>query len=494
MNAVEVRERLAGMTPAELAELDALLTPTNRDRPYRDYVSAVNPLFQWHKHHEVIADALEAVCRDELFRLAIFAPPRHGKSEMVSRILPGKYLERHPDRWVGLATYGHELSYALSRDARRYYMEAGNPVSSKAAAVGHWETGLGGGMWATGTGGAATGKGMHLGIIDDPVKDAKEAQSETDQRSKRDWYNSVFRTRRQLASGRVALVAMMTRWNDMDIAAEILDQERRVGEGWYVIDLPALAEAPEPEDYPESVALFTDWREPGEALCPAWLTKDQLQAERERIGTYWFSALYQQRPRPREGGMFKRHWFDVVDEPHPLGRDVRWWDRAATDGDGDYTAGIKVRRAKDGTYYVLDVKRGQWASGERDRLTRKTAREDGPHVAQWTEQEPGASGKDAALAFVRLLEGYGAHFQPASGTKELRADPLASAAQAGMVKLVKAPWNKALLDELTAFPTGTHDDQVDALASAFNVLAKRPHISVDPDSMSVHQTSRWAVA
>src|SRR5690606_21222806 len=115
---------------------------------YRDFVSLVNPRFRWYRHAEALAAVLQRVADGEVSRLMVFMPPRHGKSEEVSRLFPAYYLLRHPAHWVGLSSYAADLAYTFSRAARDNYQRAGGAVRRDAAGVTHWETGGGGGMWA----------------------------------------------------------------------------------------------------------------------------------------------------------------------------------------------------------------------------------------------------------------------------------------------------------------------------------------------------------
>jgi len=218
-----------------------------------------------------------------------------------------------------------------------------------------------------------------------------------------------------------------------------------------------------------------DWRQPGEALCPERRPLAKLLKIKSKITSYFWNALFQQRPRPKEGGAFKRSWFEIVDAVPNEATRVRYWDHAATEGGGDFTAGVLMSEAK-GTFYIEDVQRGRWSSGKRDAEIKETAERDKARYQddppeQWAQQEPGSGGKDAAIAFVRLLVGHTARTEPASGSKEVRAGPLASAAEVGNVKLKRGPWNNAFLDELCDFPLGSNDDQVDGAAGAFNKLA-----------------------
>lgn len=175
-----------------------------------------------------------------------------------------------------------------------------------------------------------------------------------------------------------------------------------------------------------------------------------------------------------DAGFFKREWFaEIVDAAPADARRVRYWDRAATPGAGDWTAGVKMCRTPDGLFYVEDVIRGRWAGPEREAITKQAAAIDGVACTVVIEQEPGSGGKDSALATIKNLAGYSVRAEPATGDKLTRAKPLASQAYAGNVRLVRGPWIQAWLDELVAFPTkGVNDDQVDATSGAFNHLAR----------------------
>lgn len=399
----------------------------------------------------------------------VFMPPRHGKSELVSRLFAAYYLARHPDRWVGLNSYAAELAYSLSRAARAAYVDAGGAVSRESGAVHHWESGAGGGMWAAGVGGPITGKGFDLGIIDDPLKNAEDAASAIVREKQRDWYTSTFSTREEPGG---AQIVIQTRWHEEDLAGALLASEAAAEhpEQWCVLCLPAIAEDGEPDRWPETCAAIPDWREPGEALCPERYNVAALRKIEERIGGYYWDALYQQRPTPRGGAFFKIGAVQFADAA-PFGlRRVRAWDMAATDGGGDWTVGVLMGVDDRRRFWVLDVVRGRWAPDERDAMIERTARQDGPEVIIRGPQDPGSAGVDAALAFTRLLAGHTVTTSRVTGAKTVRAEPMASQIGAGNMTVVRAPWTDAFIEELRQFPRGRHDDQVDAAADAFNAL------------------------
>jgi predicted phage terminase large subunit-like protein len=194
----------------------------------------------------------------------------------------------------------------------------------------------------------------------------------------------------------------------------------------------------------------------------------------KRVGSYFFGALYQQRPAPLEGGLFKRHWFIVI-HALPAGCTlVRYWDKAATPGGGDWSVGVLMARSPRQRYIVVDVVRGQWSPGERKRIERQTAEMDRArygHVATRGEQEPGSSGVESAQASVENLAGFDARFERVTGDKLTRSMPFAAQCEVGNVDMLAGTWNAAYLDELTIFPNGKYDDQVDGSSGAFAQLA-----------------------
>lgn len=177
------------------------------------------------------------------------------------------------------------------------------------------------------------------------------------------------------------------------------------------------------------------------------------------------------------GGKFKQEWFvPVLDSAPPDMQTVRYWDLAATapkpGSDPDWTAGVKVGISR-GHYYILDVRRVRQTPGEVERLIRQTADLDGTDTTILMEQEPGSAGVQVIDHYQReVLMGFAFYPNKTTGNKEMRANPVSSAAEAGNVKLLRGEWNQALLDEMIAFPQGAHDDQVDALSGACEWLAR----------------------
>jgi predicted phage terminase large subunit-like protein len=425
-----------------------------------------NGLWRSARHLTLLNTKLLDLAAGRIRRLAVFMPPRHGKSQLCSRYFPAWFLGTFPDSRVIQAGYGNAFAATWGRHTRNAIDEANRQgifpvqVDPAKSSADEWEIlGHEGGMKCVGWGGGVTGYGADLLTVDDPTKSRAEAESLTYRDRVWDWYTDDLYTRLH-PGARVLLVA--TRWHSDDLPGRILAQDAERHE-WTIINLPALAE--------ENDALG---RAPGEALWPERYDLAALQDAQTTLGSYGFAALYQQRPAPREGGMFRREWFRIQRvRPERVLHRCRFWDLAGTEGGGDYTAGALVAHAADGLYYVEDVRHEQLSPrGVRD-LVLQTAALDGPEVEILIEQEPGSSGVAVVAEYQRLLAGYPVRGVRATGSKELRADPLAAQFEAGNVVLIEGPWNAAYIEELCSFGSGcAHDDQVDASSGSFNRLAE----------------------
>lgn len=422
------------------------------------WLPIVTPYWTWSwPYLRLIQSQLDQVTTGNIRKLMLFMPPRHGKSELTTVRYPVWRLECEPTLRVIVGAYNQTLAEKFSRKARRIALQR-IALSQDRTAVEDWETTRGGGLRAVGVGGGITGQGGDLIIIDDPVKSREEANSPTYRERVWDWYTQDLYTRLEPGG---SMILIMTRWHEDDLAGRILASED--GPQWSVVSLPALAEASDPLG-----------RALGEALCPDRFTAADLAKIRTVLGTWAYTALYQQRPLPAEGGMFKHPWFEIVAGIPAMAERIRYWDKGGSAGRGDYTAGVKMARTREGIYFIEDVVRGQWSALEREKIIRQTAELDGLAVPVWVEQEGGSGGKESAENSVRYLAGFRARAETAKSDKITRADAFSAQCEAGNVKLVRGEWNAAYLAEITSFPHGTHDDQVDASSGAFNKLALTP--------------------
>ena len=358
-----------------------------------------------------------------------------------------------------------------------------------------WETPQRGGVRAVGVGAGITGYGAHLIIVDDPVKSRAEAESETCRERVWNWFNDDLYTRLE-PDGKIILI--QTRWHEDDLAGRLLREAREGGEQWEVISLPALAESgitndefqitncePDSEIRNSSFIIrnsqSTDplGRAPGEALCPERYDEKKLARIRRKLGSYSFAALYQQRPAPAEGGQFKRAWFRKVIDDAPAGLVwKRGYDLAvSTKQTADYTASFRCAKDDQGNLYIADGYRAriEYPDQRRYILGRMQAESSTEH------------GIEAALHGSAMVQDLRRDLPPGRfafrGVK-VEADKLTRAlvwlnlAEEGKVYLVRGPWIDEFVDEISRFPTGRHDDQIDAVSLAVNMLGKRKYRSM----------------
>ena len=387
----------------------------------------------------------------------LFLPPRHGKSEQATISYPAYRLLTDPSMRVIVGAYNHGLACTFSRQTRRLVTEFGFPFADDLNKQNQWGSIYGGGLYAVGVGSGVTGYGADLVIVDDPVKSRAEAESPTYRQRVLDWYQNDLYTR--LHPG-AAIVLIMTRWHSLDLAGQLLEESRNGGEAWDVVTLPAIAEEND-----------TIGRQPGEALWPDRYSVDDFQRIRRAVGSYAFSALYQQSPTARDGGFFRADWFKIVEPSDETGMTCRAWDTAATPGSGDYTAGVKIQKVGD-RYRIKHAWRKQVSPADRRAAQKQIAAMDGVQTVIHLAQDPGSAGVDQVEHDVANLIGYPVEYQRVTGSKEVRAMPFAAACEAGLVDVERGDWNAAFIDELCSFPTGRNDDQVDASADAFNYLSR----------------------
>lgn len=402
-------------------------------------------------HLQMLADALEQVEAGKIKRLAVFMPPRHGKSNLVSEIFPAWYLGKHPTEQVLFVTYGQDLADGFGRKVRnavanQHHMRVfpESVLAEDSASAKRFNTTAGGVYYSVGAGGAVTGRGANLLIIDDPLKNREEADSRTIREKLWDWYASTAYTR-LMPGGAVVLV--QTRWHEDDLAGRILMGH----ETWDVLNLPAIAEGNDQLG-----------RQPGEALWPEQYNIDALQTIKATIGEREFAALYQQRPAPLEGALFRRDWINRGKAPRSGTRVAMGVDLAiSTKESADYTAIVVVARDEFGKIYVLDAVREKVDFPSALNLIRQVADKWNPKMI---------SIEQVAFQAVVVQELLKQTTLPIRGVipdkdKVTRAQPLALRYEQGLVTHEQLPsWFE---DELLAFPNAQHDDAVDALVYAY---------------------------
>lgn len=458
-------------TPAHLAQyVTRNLPPEARWKPY-GHLLYLNDLL------------VEALTSDEQSFLNIAASVRHGKSELISRYLIVWFLGMFPDRQVILVSYNESKASEWGVATRDLFKEWGPElfgltVDPDTASKTDWKVkGHRGGCRAVGVNGSLTGIGGDLIVIDDPIKNREEAESQAARDNMFSWYGSTLRTR-LMPHG--TLLLTMARWHEEDLTGKIEAQTAANPESdrWQFIRLPALAEAPKGAD--------PEWRDPlgradGDALWPEVWPKAMLEQVRASINPADWESLYQQNPTPREGGMFKIHdWRDRAFVDRSSLRLARAWDLASTEDGGDWTVGALVGMSPTNEVYILDIQRFRKNSAGVKAQVKATAHADGKYVPIRIEQERAGAGKAQVQDYVRELVGFNVRGAKPEGTKEQRAAPFAAQQQANNVYLVGLPDDirTSLINEFRTFPRGKHDDIVDAVVGAFDELAQGAPVTI----------------
>ncbi|MEP9408554.1 phage terminase large subunit [Peribacillus frigoritolerans] len=449
--------------------LPKLIEKEKARRRMIDFTTYTKPNYEVNWHHEEICDALDKMVSGELKRVMIFVPPRHGKSELGSRRFPAFVLGRDPDAQIISASYSADLASRMNRDVQRIidseeYQEIFpkttlNGANVRTVAKGNYlrnsdifeVVGHNGVYKSAGIGGGITGMGMTYGIIDDPFKNRKEAESKTIRDSVWDWYTSTFYTRLE-KDARVLVI--LTRWHENDLAGKILKQAENDPEAdqWHVISYPAVAEYPMDE---------TDPRKEGEALWPGKYDEKGLYKIKATVGTYEWSALYQQKPSPSEGNILNRKWWRYYNHPPDKFDEVsQSWDCTFKDNDdSDFVVG-QVWGRIGADKYLLDQVRARMDLP----ATIKAFRD---MTVRWPQArikliEDKANGP----AVIQMLKHEIPGMIPVNpeGGKVARAYAASPEVEAGNIYLPNPtlhPWVQDFVEEAAAFPNGSNDDMID---------------------------------
>jgi predicted phage terminase large subunit-like protein len=428
---------------------------------FAEWLPSITPHWTWNWPHQIaIYEALQRVTDGTCKRLMIFLPPRHTKTETVTVRYGAYRLERDPKLAIILGSYNQNLANRFSRKTKRI-TQSRIALASDRKAVEEWETALGGGLRAVGVGGGVTGFGADLILLDDPVKSREEAESETYRNKVWEWFNDDLYTR---LHPNAAIVLTMTRWHHDDLAGRLLKEMEDGGEEWEVVNLPAIAEASDPIG-----------RAVGEALCPERYDVAALQRIRRKLGEYAFSALYQQQPTPREGSLFKRSWFKVIDSAPPNLRWKRGYDLAVeTKSSNDFTASFRCAFDEAGNLYIADGFHARIEAPKQKKymLERMQAERNTEHLISKTLHGSSFVQELRLLPVVRATAFKGINEK---GDKYTRALSWANRAEEGRLFLVRGGWNDEFIAECIKF-TGKgkeHDDQVDAVSIAVQALSRK---------------------
>lgn len=460
-------------------------------------------------HHDICSRLerfVEAVERGESPRLILALPPRAGKSILGSDFFPSWVLGKHPEWEVIAASHTITLSLDFSRKIRTRLEEPSftavfpNCVISKDnSAAEQWRTTKGGGYRAAGVGTGILGMGAHIAIVDDPFKDAEQAYSELNRIKVKDWFNTTLMTR--LAPGGGALI-IAQRWHDDDLTGYTLQLRKELVEqgfsedeidDWQIVNYPAIAEGDEylmPDGGIAVDPIFTTGarllRQKGEALHPERYDVKKLNRIKSRMPPAQWNALYQQNPVPDDGDFFTKSMFrysEGLDGTRDEFVFLTAWDLAIGEKRrNDFSVGVVVAADKHNNMHVVDMVRGRFGTYEL-----VTAACD--LIEKWDCAQFGMEHGQIKMTLWPLLVeemrkrkitcSINDELKPITD-KEVRAQPLRGLMQTGRVTFPTPtlnPWVETARHEMLRFPTGSHDDIVDALAWAARLFQKAPRPS-----------------
>lgn len=267
----------------------------------------VNTKYQASWLHREISRQLERIEKGEVKRLMIFVPPRNGKSEVGSILFPAFLLGKHPEKEIITSSYSADLAQDFGYktrnvvDSQEYQELFKTRLREDSKSKAKWLTEEGGGYTAVGVGGAITGRGADVLIIDDPIKNREEAESQVVRDKVWSWYTSTAYTRLEKNG---AIILILTRWHKDDLAGRLLKAQESGGDQWEVVKFPAIATHDE------------QYRMQGDALWPEKYDLPALEQIKNTIGSYDWSALYMQEPIASENQEFKEEFFQyrTIDE------------------------------------------------------------------------------------------------------------------------------------------------------------------------------------
>lgn len=418
------------------------------------------------RHHLLIIKELEALERDEIDVLFLFLPPGSAKSTYASVLFPAWYLGRNPTQSVIAVSHTQELSERFGRRVRNlvanddFNKTFDVSVSQDSAAAGRWDTSKGGEYFSAGIGGSVTGRRADLGLVDDPVASREIADSETHRNKSWEWFINDFMTR--LKPG-AKLVFIMTRWHEDDLGGRALAY---FGNRARVLKIPMEAGIDDPVG-----------RLPGERLWPEWYTDDMVELAK-RDPRVW-TALYQQEPRPGEGGEFRKEWlqyFDNVSQGRGMNKIMLIDPASGKRKTNDYTSMWVIGLGTDRNYYVLDMVRDRLNLSERATKVFDLHRKWRPYQVRY--ERYGMMADIEHMQSVMQTENYRFQITEVGGilSKEDRIRRILPMFQNNQFYLPHTFWytrsdnkiydlvSEFIQEEYLAFPVGRHDDMIDGLS------------------------------
>lgn len=472
-------EEVGYLTDDEFKEYERLLQLEAASKDFKEFIKVMMPEYVFNWHHEFLINRLNRLAHEKNQRIMVFMPPRHGKSEIVSRKFPPFVLGLNPNTRIMACSYSANLAATFNRDVQRIletelyqeiFPDTILPNTPKARRLPDNKqykrqsnlfelVGSLGFLLSPGVEGSITGLGADLFIIDDPIKNEEEAMSATIRDNIFNWYNSTAYTRLE---GGANLLIVQTRWHKQDLSGKLLEEMELGGEKWEIINFPALSS--------ESNTMKEDPRGPGEPLWEGKYDKKRLEIIKKQVGSRVWSSLFQQSPTVEGGNIVKEEWFQYY---HKLPFNLEsWrecylinsWDVNFKESGKSYNVGVAIAKHK-ADFYLIDMWRKRCGIIETMKGISKLSAKYPSCKTVLIEEKANGS------AILQLMKKKISNLIPVvPGTsKDERLESIAPIIEAGNFYLpATSPISKLVIEEMTAFPNADDDDIVDAISQGLN--------------------------
>ena len=449
-----------------------------RMKPFISYTMD-DYVFNW--HHDYLIKKIEAFQRGEIPRLMVFMPPRHGKSQIVSRHAPAWIFGQNPDARVIACSYSADLASQMNRDVQRIMLSEEyhelfpeSSLNAKNVVAGHAARRNStmfdimnhkGYYVSAGVGGAITGKGADFAIIDDPIKNQEESESKTYRKKLFNWYTSTLYTRLEKDAG---VLITLTRWHEDDLAGRLLQQMEDEGiedaDQFEVVSFPAIKEDNTNPDDP---------REIGEALWPDKYDEQRMATIKSTLGTRYWDALYRQQPVTEGGNIIKEEWFQRYNKSWIEPGTINFYlDSAFTSKTENDPSAIMAYFEHNNDLYIWHVKTVRMGFSALVSFLVNYVKSYGAR-AGYLKVEPKASGQDIVDYLRNNTDITVIEDDPPKDDKVTRAHGASPYIEGGRVYAPEEDsWVGDFMAEIKAFPSGKHDDQVDVLTGAVKDVLK----------------------
>jgi len=471
----EIDAMLARMTPEQMADMLVLMDELeSRKRiklaqsDFLAFIAAVDPTYKFGVHLKRLGGLLMDVETAIKDRIAVSMAPRFGKSQMISIYYPAWYLGKHPDHKVIVASHTADLAVDMARKVRNLmqtpeyrHIFPDVSIAADAKAAGKWNTNKGGEYYATGVGGALAGRGGHLIIVDDPLSEQDIKSGNTDSLDTTyEWFRAGLRTR-LMPGGKICV--LHTRWHQRDLIGRLVkDSTMNLDADQYeVFEFPAILNEHEPEDSDT----------PPKSLWPEQWPLESLLRTKASMPAWQWNAQYQQNPTAQESAIIKREWIQWWPHEDPPICDfvVQSYDTALTTKErSDYsvchTWGVFTDEEDNSTNVILLNKvKGKYEFPELKAMA----------LQQYKDWEPDSmivETKASGQPLVDELRRSGIfvqEFSPGKGQDKIaRLNAISDMFSAGHVWFPETRWASETVEEILAFPSGEHDDEVDTMTLA----------------------------